>query len=99
MNTYKELFAYKDCRGLFVEGHDQLNLFENVHQEIDEDLWLNLFKRKTKCLITNKYMIDNYLDKEQRNKVLSQPCNSSNIGLLLFVVVDPNPGDFNDKLS
>ncbi len=41
---YKELFAYKDCRVLFVEGHDQLNLFENVHQEIDEDLWLSLFR-------------------------------------------------------
>jgi hypothetical protein len=46
MNTYKELFAYKDCRVLFVEGHDQWNPFENVHQEIDEDLWLNLFKQK-----------------------------------------------------
>jgi hypothetical protein len=44
MNIYKELFAYKDCRVLFVEDHDQLNLFENVHQEIDEDLWLNLFQ-------------------------------------------------------
>ena len=46
MNIYKELFAYKDYRVLFVEGHDQVNPFENVHQEIDEDLWLNLLTIK-----------------------------------------------------
>ncbi len=36
--------------------------------------------------------------KKRREEIWSQPCNSSNMGLE-FVVVDPNTGDVNDKLS
>ena len=43
---YKELFSYKHYHVLFVEDHNQLNLFQNDHQEIDEDLLLNLLTRK-----------------------------------------------------
>lgn len=42
LDIYKEQCAYKDYLESFVEDHDRLNLFENVHQEIDEDLLLNL---------------------------------------------------------
>ncbi len=39
--------------------------------------------------------IDMYITKKE---AWSQPCNSSNMGLV-FVVVDPNIGDIIDKLS
>lgn len=35
---------------------------------------------------------------KKKKETWSQPCNSSNIGLG-FVLVDPNAGDINDKLS
>jgi hypothetical protein len=46
-----ELFAYKDYRGLFVVDHDRQNPSQTVHQEIDEDPWLNLFKKYNMLII------------------------------------------------
>jgi hypothetical protein len=45
IDPYKELFACRDYHVWSVEVFDQWNLFESVHREIVEDLWLNLFEK------------------------------------------------------